>query len=307
MAVLLAEAAVMSTNQLVRGVIETWIQTSPVLNRLPFMDIEGNALEYKREATLPGAAFRAVNAGYTESTGTFTSQTAAVKILGGDADVDVFIAKTRGNVFDQRALQSNLKLKAIARKFTETFFEGDSGVDANSFDGLRTMVTGGQVASAGTNGAALTLTMLDDLLALLDAPDDPSVVLWANAWLIRKINALVRATGGTVAEPLELYGRRFYSYAGVLLAEAGLASDNTTQILGFDETQGSSSLTGSIYATRLGEGDGVAGIQSAGGIDVRDMGELETKPAYRLRVEWYPAIAIFATKAAARLKGILQA
>lgn len=303
MALTLAEAAVMSTNMLRRGVMETFVDNSPVLARLPFVDIDGNALEYRREATLPGAAFRAVNAGYTESTGTFTSETAGVKILGGDADVDVFIQKTRSNQYDQRALQSSLKLKAVARKFTETFFEGDDTVDANSFDGLRTMITGAQVLSAGTNGAALTLTMLDDLLAAVDG--DP--ILYMTDWLIRKVNALVRATGGTVAEPLEAYGRRWFSYAGVPMVAAGKASDNATEILGFDETQGSSSIAASIYAARFAEGDGVAGLQAAGGIDARDLGELETKPAFRLRVEWYPGLAIFSTRAAARLKGVLQA
>ena len=39
--------------------------------------------------------------------------------------------------------------------------------------------------------------------------------------------------------------------------------------------------------------------------DVYDLGELETKPAYRTRIEAYMAIGIFNGKAAARLKGVL--
>ena len=43
MALTLAEAAVLSDNDLQRGVIETFVQASPVLDRLPLMNIEGNA------------------------------------------------------------------------------------------------------------------------------------------------------------------------------------------------------------------------------------------------------------------------
>jgi hypothetical protein len=47
----------------------------------------------------------------------------------------------------------------------------------------------------------------------------------------------------------------------------------------------------------------MTGIQSSG-MMVTDLGELETKPVFRTRVEWYTGIAIFHAKAAARLKFI---
>jgi hypothetical protein len=48
------------------------------------------------------------------------------------------------------------------------------------------------------------------------------------------------------------------------------------------------------------------GIQN-GVVDVRDLGELETKPVFRTRVEWYNGIALYKARAVARLQGIKNA
>jgi len=53
---------------------------------------------------------------------------------------------------------------------------------------------------------------------------------------------------------------------------------------------------------QLGDG-GVIGIQNQGR-DVRDLGELESKPVFRTRIEWYTSIAVFGGKSVARLRGI---
>lgn len=300
----LAQAANASTNMLQRGVIQTFIDESPVLDRLPFMTVEGNAYQYTKESSLPGIAFRAVNAGYTESTGAVVPSTVALKIFGGDADVDRFIARTLGNLNDQRALQTRLKAKAAAIFFTQNFFAGSTAVAPEQFDGLQVSLTGNQLVWAGTNGGALTLDMLDDLLSRVTGGAD---AVYMNDWLIRKVNALVRATGGTVAEPRESYGKMVYQYAGIPLIDPGLATDGTTRILPFTETRGTAVGTvASIYAVKFGEQEFVSGITN-GGIDVYDLGELETKPAFRTRIEAYMAIGIFNGKAAARLGGVLQA
>src|SRR5665811_664261 len=137
MALTLAESALLSENDLQRGVIETFVQSSPILDRIPFLNIEGNAYAYNEEAALPGVAFRSVNEAYVESTGTFNQKTEGLVILGGDADVDRFIVQTRGNLNDQRATQTAMKVKAASYKFQDTFFNGDVAVDPKGFDGLK--------------------------------------------------------------------------------------------------------------------------------------------------------------------------
>lgn len=301
MAVTLVQAQALSTNMLQRGVIQTFIDESPVLDRLPFMEIEGNAYQYTQESALPGIAFRAVNAGYTESTGAVVNATVGLKIFGGDADVDRFIARTLGNLNDQRAIQTRLKAKAAAIFFTLNFFEGDSATP-EQFDGLRKILTGNQIVTAGANGATLTLAMLDDLISRV--PGGPDVI-YAPSQSIAKINALVLATGATVPVERDQYGKLVKMYAGIPIIDPGFAGDGTTQILAFDETMGASGVTTSLYAVKFGEQEFVSGLTN-GGIDVYDLGELETKPAFRTRIEAYMAIGIFNGKAAARLRGVLN-
>jgi hypothetical protein len=94
MAMTKAEAAKLTQDLLLRGVIETIIKESQVLQLLPFMEVTGTAVTYNREATLPAASFYNVGDTWTEATPTFTSVTAALKIMGGDADVDNFLQAT---------------------------------------------------------------------------------------------------------------------------------------------------------------------------------------------------------------------
>jgi len=114
MALSLAQAAAQSRNSLASGVMQLFPVNSFVLDRLNFETIDGNAFQYYTDSALPGAEFRAVNASYAESTGSLTSATESLVILGGDADVDRYLQLTRSNLLDQRATQVEMKARAVA-------------------------------------------------------------------------------------------------------------------------------------------------------------------------------------------------
>jgi len=61
----------------------------------------------------------------------------------------------------------------------------------------------------------------------------------------------------------------------------------------------------SIYVVSMGDGM-LTGIQN-GGIMAQDLGELESAPLYRTRIEWYNGIAVFNGRAATRLHNISNA
>lgn len=52
MALILEEAAKLSNDMLLQGVVETIVRDSPVLQRLPFIEIVGNGLMYNQEKNL---------------------------------------------------------------------------------------------------------------------------------------------------------------------------------------------------------------------------------------------------------------
>ena len=298
MSLTLVEAAKLYSGDTLRAaIIELYARNSDILRVLPFEDIEGNAYRYNREEILPGIGFRGVNESYTESTGILNPITEPLVIAGGDLDVDKFIIDTMGA--NQRSVHEGMKVKALSLKWTETFIKGDQTTEPREFDGIQVRCTGNQLISAGTtaNGAALSLAKLDELI---DAVEEPQYLLM-NKTLRRRLSAAARSSsvGGYIVYELDEFGRRVTKYNDLPILIADKDNDNN-DILPFEEAAytGTSTAT-SIYCLSLGDGK-LSGLQN-GSMDVRDLGELQTKPCFRTRVEWYNGIAVFHGKAVARL------
>lgn len=318
MALTLEESAKLSNEQLARGVMETFVQESPILDRIPFMEIQGNAYTYTSENTLPGVAFRAVNEAYPESTGTFKQATECLFILGGDADVDRFIQQTRSNLDDQRAEQTTMKVKALSYEYQNTFFNGDTDTNAKGFNGLKKRLTGKQVLDADTNGLPVLgetnkdihkfFDKLDELCAAVDGLNGSNGALYTNAAIIAKIRSAARHVSADVFVQNDVAGKRSVMWNGIPILDAG-STPAGEAVLGLDETQGSESNTASIYAVRFAQGEGDTGVigLTNGGVTAQDLGQLQGKPAYRTRIEFYTGLALFGAKGAARLKGVLNA
>lgn len=286
-------------------VMELFAKNSDLLQYMPFDDISGNALKFDREKVLPGAAFRGVNEGYTESTGQVEKIIESLAIAGGDLDVDNFLMTTGGA--NQRAVQEGMKIKAISLSLTKQFIKGDVTSHPKGFDGLQVRCTGDQLIATGSTigtSAALSLTKLDEVI---DAVEDPTHLLM-NKTMRRRLSAAARVStvGGYITYSLDAFGRRVTQYNDlpILIADK---DETNTDIMSFDETSpgGVASTCSSIYCLSFAE-NGVLGLQSAP-MDVRDLGEQDSKPVWRTRIEWYVTLAILRPRAAARLFGVTDA
>jgi hypothetical protein len=307
MALTIVEAAKLDSGDVVRtAIVEMYARNSDILRVLPFESIAGNALKYNREDTLPGVGFRGVNEAFTESVGVLNPITESLVIAGGDLDVDRFIVMTMGA--NQRAVHEGMKVKALAHRWTLAFIKGDSSADPREFDGLQRRIPPGssQLIDAGatSGGDALSLFLLDTLISRVDDPTH----LIMNKTMSLRLTQASRATGvgGFITFDVTEFGTRVMQYNGlpILIAD----EDNTgQQILPFTEPNpgGGAAASTSIYAVSLGDGR-LVGIQN-GPVDTRDLGELETKPVLRTRVEWFTALACFQGKAIARARGIRNA
>ena len=302
----LVEAAKLETGDVIRqAVIELYAGSSDILMTLPFDTIPGNAMKYNREDSLPGVGFRGVNEAYTPSTGVLNPLTEALVIAGGDLDVDKFIVDTMGMA--QRSTHEAMKIRALSLAWTKKFIKGDNQSDPREFDGLQVRITGSQKIPAGTTqgGDALSLQILDQAI---DQTLNPTHLLMSKA-LRRRLTQAARSTtvGGYITYDKDAFGRRVTMYNDlpilvVDLDEAGAA------ILGFNEVSngGNFAATGaSIYVLSMGDG-AIQGLQN-GGVDVRDLGELQTAPVYRTRVEWYNGFAVYNGRAATRIWSISNA
>ena len=297
MPLLKTEAEKLSNNQLISGVIDEIITRDDMFAVLPFIGVNGKAYVYHRENTLGGADFLDPNDPINESAATFTEVVAKLRILAGDVDIDKFLQATMSDSNDQMAIQIAKKAKAVARKFHQTLAQGDSTVDTKSFDGLPKLVTAGQTVTAGVNGSALTLSMLDELC---DAVPNGADVIVMRRGTIRAFRGLLRATYGTdaVMQQLENFGRPMLTHNGIPVI--------MNEFLAGDEAQGSSANTASVYALRLNELDGLHGIYGGdnAGIVVENIGTVQNKDATRIRLKWYAGLALKSTRSIARLKGV---
>jgi len=307
MALTIVEAAKLDSGDVVRSaIIEMYARNSDILRVLPFESIAGNALKYNREDTLPGVGFRGVNEAYSESVGVLNPITESLVIAGGDLDVDRFIVATMGA--NQRSVHEGMKVKALAHRWTLAFIKGDSSADPREFDGLQRRIPAGssQLIDAGatSGGDALSLFLLDTLISRVDDPN----YLIMNKTMSLRLTQAARATGvsGFITWELSAFGQRVAVYNGIPILIAD--EDNTgAQILPFTEPNpgGGAAASTSIYCVSMGDGK-LIGIQN-GAVDTRDLGELETKPVLRTRVEWFNGIAIFQGKSVARLRGVKNA
>jgi HK97 family phage major capsid protein len=297
MPLLVAEAAKLSQEDLVRGVIEEIIDRDDLFALLPFVKTNGKAYTYKREGTLSEASFISPYDTVPEGAATFTEVTALLKILAGDVDLDKFLIQTQSDHNDQLAIQLASKAKGLARKLRRTIAIGDSSSNVKEFDGIAKLVTPAQTLVAGANGAALTLQNLDELMdQVINGAD--CLMMRRGTW--RAVRALLRSFGGNTAETVmvENFGRPIQAYNGMPVI--------MNDFLPATEVQGSSSNTCSIYALRLNEVDGLHGIYGgdSAGVVVEEIGTIQNQDAVRWRTKWYVGLALKSTQSMARLKGV---
>ena len=302
MAVTLLEAAKLEDSIVRSSVIEEYAMANPILPYLPFESIEGPGVSYNREHTLPGVSFRGINESYTPSTGVLNPQFEALKIFGGEITVDNFILQTRGS--NQREIQESMKLRALSLAWARTFIKGDSSADPREFDGLQRRLTGSQLLDAGSTsgGDVLSLAKLDELRDQVTNPTHWIV----NPAIKRALSAAARnpSVGGYITYQPDAFGRQVMHYADLPI----LVFDKDNQdvdILPFTEENpgGGTAASTSVYCVSLMPGM-VYGIQSQPGIQITELGELNSTPAQGIRLEWYSSIVVNHGRAAARLRGI---
>jgi len=304
MAMTLTEASKLSTDVLLQGVIETIITESQLLQHLPFIDIVGNGLTYNQENSLPSAGFYGVGDTWTESTPTFTQQTASLAIMGGDADVDEFLRKTRSNLQNLKSIVTELKSKAVSRTFEENFIYGDTSVNAKAFNGLHKLMPTAQKIHAGSGAtpAAGSIRKLKQLTRLV-LPGGPQFLMMSRATL-DNLSDYAERNESPIRFAVDAFGKPIGSFKGTPIITMDFILQ--TELLSGGDFSASTGGTGtSIFAVRFGEGE-LAGCQS-GGINVKDLGDLETKDATRTRIKWYVSAALFRTLSLARYDGITDA
>lgn len=302
--VTLAEAAKLTQDQLVAGLIESIVDVNPLYEMLPFTEIEGNALAYNRENALGDAQFLGVGGTITaKNPATFTKVTSELTTLIGDAEVNGLIQATRSDYTDQTAVQVASKAKSIGRQYQTAMITGDG--TANSFAGMLSLVAVSQTIEAGANGAQLTFELLDQLLDKVKDKDGQVDFIMSSFSMRRKYFSLLRALGGAgINETISLpSGRTVPVYRGVPWFVNDFIPTNQVQ-----GTSGAVCTT--IFAGTFDDGSnkyGIAGLTARGaaGLRVQNVGAKENADETITRVKMYCGFANFSQLGLAALKGLL--
>ena len=270
--------------------VVTELAAGPLLSTLPFRNIEGNGLFWKREESLPNVGFRNYNGSLAESYGEVSQQSESLKLFGGDIRVDKAIVELEGA--EAKAYQIQARVRAMRLAWEALFINGDSNQSPAEFDGLAARITSGS-SQYFTNGAgALSLNKLDEAIDAVDAQGGSKYIVMSKSGR-RALSRLAR-TNTQIDIVRSEFGYQQLVYAGLPVLEVDRDNTNTA-ILDSDPTDQD------LYVVSFGP-EGLTGIQN-GGVSVRELGEDHSQPQLVTRVEWYCGLALINGRAAARVSG----
>jgi hypothetical protein len=320
----LTELSKIETDVLRKSVVDCLIMESNVMEKIPWETIGTLSTAVVKYQDLPSVGFRKLNAGYTESTGTFAQKTEVISLLGGMIDTDKAIARAKNTIADARAVQQQMMVRAIAYKFNDKFINGSPVSDPEEFKGVKERVndiygegyTTQFIDCAGTYGAARDAGILYDTANRNNFLDKLDLLLYAisghkpdalymNKKCLLAVSSLLRQER-LLNQAQDMFGRSINIYAGVPLIDIGTKADQITEIITNTEDPQSiytSDVSTSIYAVKFGVGEFLWGIQEYP-LEVTDKGLLEGSPVYRTEVDWPLGLAHVDPRSIARLANV---
>lgn len=317
----LAEFSKIETDPLRKSVLDTLLMEVDVLQIVPWETIGTLSTKVVRYQDLPSFGYRKINGPFAESTGHLEGKIETIVLGGLDIDTDKAIARAKNTIADARAIQQTMALKATAYQFNWKFIAGDPATDPEEFKGLRLRVddvydggfTNQKFACNDTdtgilNSQTTRFNFIQDLDKLIYAIKGhaPEMLLMNQKMLLALRSALLRERLLTYDQ--DMFGRRIEMYGSTRLVDIGVREDQITEIILNTETAAGLASGGtectSIYAVRFGVGEYLWGIQEYP-LEVEDLGELQTKPSYRTRVDWPHGLADVDPRCMARMYGIV--
>lgn len=328
MAVTLIDYAKQSKDPLRKAFIKDLLRYSDLMSIVPFETVPGLQVGGTRWQTLPGAAFRKIGAGYTESTGTTEEIVETLVALGGDVKVDRFLTGNANVVQDPLTTQMQMKAKTVAFKFNDAFINGDQAVDPDSFEGLKKRVANAPARmtislSPGAGDSLKVLANTANEHTFIDAVHQ--AVKFVDGATHIFCNETTWLGLGQVARRLNLFqviedalGHKWQSISSgssfLPFIDVGLKSDKTTEIITNTEDPGDAGNDAtSIYVARMEmeTSDGLYGLTLEGHeLDVYDPltgGEMESGPQVLRRIDWGVGLYNLSQFSIARIKDFKMA
>ncbi|KKM32467.1 hypothetical protein LCGC14_1565750 [marine sediment metagenome] len=324
----LADYAELDVNTMEKGVMNWLFKFDPLLQRLGFRPVKGNALAYNVKTERAGATWIVPTDDVPEKEFDSDQRTVALKELINDVKVPHFNIDTNSTQ-DVEALEVVEGIRDLRSGFVETFLFGGTTttVSTKEPDGILKLIaeletTGTtdldgivntQVIANAIASGALTQAKIEELIDATRPELDEITILMTDRRARRKINALARASGSPLRVTQNEFGQFISIFNEIPLVVSDYMRDN------FQDNDGSSVLDIAAYvknktrasgfdnsiilALKMGD-EQLTGIQS-GTLSAKKISEdAPDKDAVHYRMKWYAAQALFNKFAAAVLTGI---
>jgi len=318
MAHTMADELALAPDKKSAAVIKTILEAGEVLDKLPVQTVDSLEVDQLRWSEIPAVAFRLPNEGFGEGTGKVERVSYGIAIIGHEIDSDIIYEKTKHNV-KPRTLYTEQTLESINYTINDTILNGDKASDPRSFDGLKKISTALPSRQlVDRNPGASSATTLDLRNGGVDSATRQSFfdrfnrakrvvrggkpdLAVANENVIDLVDAMLRREG-LYKDTQDKFERTVMVIKGIPLVDAGykdmdgdeliLANDHDVPDAGTKET--------SIYLLKLDSKRDV-GLLQLHSISTRDLGELQTKPVRRTRIDWALGIAVWGKHSLARM------
>ena len=299
MPVTLADARLLTRDNLTQFLIDEFRKDN-LLERMIFDDNAtmngGSTLNYvySRVTRRRSADFREINTEYTAADAATTQFVATLKPFGGTFAVDRVIANYVKGVTDQVTFQMQQLVQATTAKFSDAFMNGDSAVDAKSFDGLDKAIAGSTTDITPASVIDLSSSalidanwkvFLDQLRRLMPLLDTSPTMLLVNAEMHSIFQSIAdRAASFTITR--NEIGSEIMQWNGIpiIATDSGKTAVYAVRI-GLDGAHAISPLGGSVINSWLPNFADVNAVQTGG-------------------VEMVAAMALKATRAAGVIRDI---
>lgn len=320
----LAMVAKLEKDPLRSLIINNLLRHGPVLQYLPFENVNALSSVAVRWTNLPTAAFRKINASYNTSTGDVEQVYESVYGFGGLVEIDRVFDKIKASLIkDPRQLQMEMFTKAMAFKWNDYFINGDHAVDVDGFEGLKKRIA--NMPARQSVRASATTDILDptanaaNARLFIDKWEQANYVtnggdtnaIFCNEllkWGLGRVVRYATASGGQWLDTTkDSFDREILTYKGAPIIDIGLKQDQTTEIITLTEVaEDAGADATSAYFVSFNMEQGVSGIQ---------LGPLETEDDVNdssvgkatsdlILIEWWAGLAGWGSYGASRLHNI---
>jgi len=192
-------------------VIQSLIQVNnPLRQNLPRKPGSGDGSYINQRSANPTAESVADTDDFTASSSTYgTRLKFPFKTTGARGKITRKAMAVGRSYTDIKAEEIQATLEAVREREDTLLISGDAGSNSKEYSGLRELIPSGQIIEAGANGAALTLSLMDEAIDLCFG--EPNMIIMAKRSR-RELNPLLQISQRFVEKMDVNGGFRVMSY-----------------------------------------------------------------------------------------------